>query len=41
MASHPSNSMLDELLAEADWLRGLALHLAGSEDAADELVQET
>jgi RNA polymerase sigma factor (sigma-70 family) len=41
MASHPSNSMLEDLLAEADWLRGLALHLAGSEDAADELVQET
>jgi RNA polymerase sigma factor (sigma-70 family) len=41
MASHPSHSRLDDLLAEADWLRGLALHVAGSEDAADELVQET
>ncbi len=41
MSFSPHQPDLDQLFADADWLRRLALHLAGTEDRADELTQET
>lgn len=37
----PSPKDLNHLLAEAEWLRRFALHLAKTQDRADDLVQET
>ncbi|NQU49919.1 MAG: sigma-70 family RNA polymerase sigma factor [Planctomycetes bacterium] len=41
MSIPPQQPDLDQLFADADWLRRLALRLAGSEERAEELVQET
>ena len=41
MSEHAPNVRIDDLLAHAGWVRGLALSLVRDPGAADDLVQET